>query len=62
MKIKREARRLLRIRAILRSVAIAALVGTWLCLGESLAARVGQTTGVRTASPPVPNVSVIGWP
>jgi hypothetical protein len=62
MKIKPEARRLVRIRAILHCLAIAALVGTWFCLGESLAARIGQTTGARTVGPPVPNVNVISWP
>jgi hypothetical protein len=62
MKIKRQARRLVRIRAILHCVAIAALVGMWLCVGESLASRVGQTTGARTVGPPVPNVNLISWP
>lgn len=62
MKIKSDARRLVKIRAILFRLLIAALVGTWFCLGESFASRIGQTTGVRTAGPPIPNVSANCWP
>jgi hypothetical protein len=58
MKINASARYLVRIRVIIICLAIAAVAGIEFWVGESLAARIGQTTALQTDSPPAPNVSI----
>jgi hypothetical protein len=57
MKTSRSARRIVRIRAIVVYLAIAAVAAVEFRLGETLAGRIGHTTGVQTDGPPVPSVS-----
>ena len=58
MKTNSSARYLVRIRVIMVWAALAAVVGLEVYLGESLAARIGQTTARQTDSPAAPNVSI----
>ena len=58
MKTNRSARWIVRIRGIAICLALVGMVGVAFCLGESLAARVGQTTAPQTQGPQVPNVSL----
>jgi hypothetical protein len=58
MKINASARYLVRIRAIMLGVALAAVIGAEVYLFASLAARSGQTTGLQTDSPAAPSASI----
>jgi hypothetical protein len=58
MKTNPSARWFVRIRGIVICLALVGMVGVALSLGESLAARVGQTTARQTDSPAAPNVSI----
>ena len=58
MKTNASARYLVRIRVIMVCAALAAIVGLELSLGQSLAARIGQTTARQTDSPTAPGVSI----
>ncbi|SPE52939.1 exported hypothetical protein [Verrucomicrobia bacterium] len=57
MKTSRSARRVVRIRALAVVLAIAAIAGVEFWLGTSMVERIGQTTGVQTDGPPVPEVN-----
>jgi uncharacterized membrane protein len=58
MKTTRSARWIVRIRGIAICLALVGMVGVAFCLGESLAARIGQTTARQTDRPTAPNVSL----
>ncbi len=58
MKTNRFARRIRNLRITLLCLAIAALAGIELTVGESLAARLGQATAGQTQSPQAPNVGL----
>jgi len=58
MKTNPSARRLVRIRIVIICLAIAAIAGIEFWAGESLAARIGETTALRTDSPTHPNVNI----
>ncbi|MGO8929183.1 MAG: hypothetical protein ACLQU3_20140 [Limisphaerales bacterium] len=58
MKTNRSARRLVRIRGIMLGLALVGMVGVAFWLGESLAARIGQSTAHQTDSPAAPNFSI----
>ena len=58
MKTSSSARRLVRIRGIVTCLALVGMVGVAVGLGESLAARVGQTTVPQTESLQTPNASL----
>jgi hypothetical protein len=60
MKISPAARRVLKLRVALTAFAIAAILAFELCLGTSMAARIGQTTTIQTDIPPVPNIDFSG--
>jgi hypothetical protein len=66
MKANRSARWIVRIRGIAIRLALAGMVGVALFLGETLAARVGQTTASQIQGPQAPNGSLAdlvaaGW-
>ena len=58
MKTNRSAHRVVRIRAITLCLAIAAIAALDFRMGESMAERIGHTTGLRTDAPQAPNVSI----
>jgi len=58
MKTNRSALWIARIRGIMLGLALAGMVGAAFCLGESLAARFGQTTPLQTEEAPTPNVNL----
>jgi len=58
MKMNRIARKLRTFRITVTCLAIALLAGIEFAAGESLAARIGQTTNCQTESPQAPNVSL----
>jgi hypothetical protein len=58
MKTNPVARFLVRVRAIMVCVAIAAIAGLEWQVGASVAARINQTATCRTEGPQVPNVNL----
>ena len=58
MKTNASARYLVRIRVIMLCAALAAIGGLEVCLGESLAARIGHTTAPQTDGPQAPSVGI----
>jgi hypothetical protein len=58
MKTNSAARWFVRIRVIVICLALVGMVGVAFSLGESLAARVGQTTVRQTDNPAAPNPSI----
>jgi hypothetical protein len=58
MKTKPVAPCLVRIRVIVVSAALAAIVGLEFWVSESLAARISQSTARQTNGPQTPNVSI----
>ncbi len=58
MKTNRSARKVRKLRITLLGLAIAILAGIAFTLGQSLAARFGQTTICQTEGPPAPNVDL----
>jgi hypothetical protein len=58
MKTNPSARYLVRIWTFIICLIIAAVAGVEFWAGESLAARIGQTTAVQTDSPTFPNVNI----
>jgi hypothetical protein len=58
MKTNSSARDLVRIRDIIRPVAVATVFGLEVYLGASLATRSGHTTALQADSPAAPNVSI----
>ena len=62
MKTNHPARHIVRIRHILSSLAVVAILGAEFGLGWSMAARVGQTSSVMTSGQNTGvNVSVVDW-
>jgi hypothetical protein len=59
MKTNPIAHGILRIRVILVCAALAVIVGFELCVGASLAARMGQTTTRQTNNPAAPNLGML---
>jgi hypothetical protein len=57
MKTNFVARGLVKIRGIAIRLALVGMVGVTFWLGESLAARVGQTTAPQTEGPQIPNAN-----
>ena len=58
MRTNPSARYLVRIRLIMVCVVLAAIVGLEFYLGLSLAARIGQTTTLKTEGPQAPNIDI----
>ncbi|MCX6904633.1 MAG: hypothetical protein NTW03_14355 [Verrucomicrobia bacterium] len=58
MKMNRIARKISKFRVTAICLTIALLAGIEFAAGESLAARIGQTTSRQTESPQAPNVSL----
>ena len=58
MKTNPFARHLVNIRGTLVCLALAAILGFEFYVGESLAARIGQTTACQSDSPQPPSVSI----
>jgi len=58
MKTNPSARRIRKFRGVLGCLAIAAIVGVELWLGQSVVSRIAHTTGRQTDSPAVPNVNI----
>ena len=59
MKTNRSARWIVKSRSIMFCLAFVGMVGVAFYLGESLAARVVQTSAPQTEAPPIPQASLV---